>query len=1381
MVLLLMFANFAKAENRGYQEWLKKRDELKQDSSVARYYTFEDVKDSKSIVKDLSVSGADLKFVPYRDRETGKVFDDLQVIEGRWPEKKAVRLDRGFYQGPAFNIGKNQFTAEVWFRRQGPGSILPASKLNNGHILAVSGYRKGWHLLTTYDPEPGITFGIGMPGGHYSAGSVIKLDAAMPDNTWHHIAVTWDGKDMRLYLTGQLKGTAPLEKDYIPVGDQDSLKVGYAKAGVGSLIMDIGEIVIYDRALTSSEIEKLGRGPEEVSGEDIFNRADSFIAAGEYEKARAEYEKLRGLPNFGKEQALFNIAESFRIEKNYDSVHKAYKEILRLEGLNDFYRIYALFREAEAYIEQKDYNSARQLYEEIIKKEGALNRHVFKARLCTGDTFRSEGDYFRARDIYEKLLREEESSSFPNDGYRLEARDRLEEIEGLRNGADMKDLREQRVERINKPRYAVYVSVEGSNSNTGTRKSPFATIKRAQEEVIRVKEKGMPAGGIVVYLRAGRYFIEDSIVFGREDSGSEDSPVVYRNYPGEEVRIIGGKEIANFKPLTEPDTLRRLPEEARDKVWTADIREAGISKYGELVTRGFRRPRPGALELICNGKVMKLARWPNREWTRVAGITEVDGVTRKTEYQVGKFIYSGTRPERWKEEKDMWVKGYLGVNQPFALTHMKIGYIDTKKKVINLLPDTLPEACPWWGKAPVAKNHPYFVYNLLSEIDMPGEWYLDRETGRLYFYPPGDISNCEAIVTTLDDNIISFRDASEVILYGLILEGTWRHGIEIKGGKRNLVAGCVIRNTGQWAVKITSGWEHGVIGCDMHDMGEGGVFLDGGDRKKLIPARHTVDNNHIYGFNRFCGGPRQAIKIEGVGQRISHNVIHDSPHQGIRFNANDHIIEYNEIHDLPHEAREIGAIYTYGEPWYLMNRGSVVRNNLIHHISYRSSPNLTHGLNGIHVDAMNAGLVFTKNIFYRVPTGISSTFPGNYLTNNIFVDVENRGIGQGDRSNIFCNERDINGGPNIRMMNRLAARLKSVNYKQPPWNYRYPPLVGMMEVMPSRWGSIQGSIIEHNINTGGPFISFNRNARATTRYGNNWDGQRLLFAGKENMDFSIRPGSPVFGLTGCEPVKMEGIGVYMDELRVSWPINRTKEDIGKYYNPDWSQAEEVKATMKAVQRISSPLTYNVVFPVSSIEIDGKLEKDEWLGLDKKKAMAIERHHKQEGKKGPINYAWVLCDRTYLYIATEHTADPWIEGMPLGAKDHLPKIEVAIESRMGPQSQDWWPEDMLTGPIYSIACTCEGQLEINNLFGMDYKQKQGLEKSIEYKTTIFDRESLIWTSEMKIPLNLLGIDPAEVERLAFNIGVHNRGGWFAWVPTGATIWRLENAGFIEFVK
>ena len=1373
-IILMAAVLSAKGQGTGYSEWVKRRDALKKDSSVVRYYTFEDVADSQSIVKDLSGKGGDLKFFPFVDAKTKEKHADLKVIEGRWPEKKAVSLDRGWYQGPPVEIKDKNFTVEIWMRKNGPGSITVPPNGKRGYIISSPpGWGAGWRLKTEYSPGKYLTFDIGIPKNNVRA----KSDRMYSDKIWHHVAATWDGKDMKLYVDGEMVASREYSGEYFP--GKSPFRIGYRSGG--SILLDVDEVVIYNRALNADEIAKTGKGSAGISPQEAFSMADAFIKAGDYEGAREVYEKLKRLPSFGKEMALFNIAESYRLEKAYAKALKTYSEILKLDNLADYYRVHCLFMQAEVYLEQKNYAGARMCYRQVTETEGALKHHLFSAHLKTGDTFRDERKYTRAREIYRQLLSEEDTSDNPHDGYRVDTRDRLMSIDGMKDGSAVKSEAEKRIDLVMNPKHYIYVSLQGNDENPGTKDRPFCSIQRAQQEVRKIKERGMPEGGIAVYIRRGKYFITESISFEKEDSGTSKAPVVYRSYPGEEVRIIGGRQVKNFKLLDETSELKRLPEESRGKVWVAALKDAGINDYGTLLNRGGYcyngKPNPAAMELFFNGKPMQIARWPNEGYARVAGFPEPDGYDthRKANYQKGTFCYSGDRPSRWLEEKEIWLHGYWYFE--YSKDHVKLAGINPGEHSISVHPDIR-----WWKKyplysVPILDNAPYYAYNILGELDVPGEWYIDRDTGHLYFYPPQDINNSEVIVSTLDAPIFKLENASNVVLFGLTIECTRHDAIMIEKGANNLVAGNVIRNTGQSAVIIENGWNHTVAGCDMHDMGEGGVSLNGGDREKLIPACHTVENNHIYRFNRFDGGYRHAVKVDGVGQKVSRNVISGSPMQAIHFNANDNLIEGNELYDSPYEGREIGCLYVYGESWSLMNRGIVIRNNFFHHISYHSSPNLTQGLCAIHIDALNAGLVIEKNFFYRFPAGVSSTYPGNRIENNVFIDAATVSISQGDRSALFYKNASLDAEPNYILLSRLAQRLRSVNYKQPPWNYRYPQLTDIMTEIPSEWPKSRGSTIERNLNKGGRFIVFSRGARQHTSAENNMDKEDILFRDAEKMDFSIWPGAPVYGLTGFEPLDMNGIGVYRDKLRASWPINR--EPV-KYYKADWQKSSELKSNMVPLRRVSKALEYTVRRREKPIVIDGKLDAEEWMGLDLRKAMTIKQYYTGEEKEGPASYAWMAYDDQYLYVAMSHDADPWKEGMSASLKEkHKPVVEIVFEGQAGPGTRSWWREDMVTGPLYIFWFLTDGSFETRNIFGMPHSMVVKLQSSIKYSAVLSDTANFKWVSEMRIPLEDIGINPLEADKLSFNIGIGKRPGWFAWVATGDSIWRVENAGFIKF--
>jgi len=159
----------------------------------------------------------------------------------------------------------------------------------------------------------------------------------------------------------------------------------------------------------------------------------------------------------------------------------------------------------------------------------------------------------------------------------------------------------------------------------------------------------------------------------------------------------------------------------------------------------------------------------------------------------------------------------------------------------------------------------------------------------------------------------------------------------------------------------------------------------------------------------------------------------------------------------------------------------------------------------------------------------------------------------------------------------------------------------------------------------------------------------------------------------------------------------------------------------------------------------------------------------------------MHDSKNLYVAMKHEPDPFREGMSARMERHIPVTEIAIESQYGPHSQGWWMEDMVTGPIYSIGGNYEGKVIVNNLFGMAHSRVKKLEESIEYKVFAVDKKNMEWTSETKIPLAEIGIKAGEIDRLCFNIGAWKKDGWFAWVATGQSIWRVENAGFIRFAR
>jgi hypothetical protein len=102
-----------------------------------------------------------------------------------------------------------------------------------------------------------------------------------------------------------------------------------------------------------------------------------------------------------------------------------------------------------------------------------------------------------------------------------------------------------------KPGLVLRVASDGADTHDGTAAAPFRTLNRAQEAVRVVKAKaGLPQGGILVQIAPGNYPVEKSLVFGPEDSGEVDRPVVYAG-SGVATVLSGGAD-ANNPALMDP-------------------------------------------------------------------------------------------------------------------------------------------------------------------------------------------------------------------------------------------------------------------------------------------------------------------------------------------------------------------------------------------------------------------------------------------------------------------------------------------------------------------------------------------------------------------------------------------------------------------------------------------------------------------------------------------------------------------------------------------------------------------------------------------------------------------------------------------------------------
>lgn len=711
----------------------------------------------------------------------------------------------------------------------------------------------------------------------------------------------------------------------------------------------------------------------------------------------------------------------------------------------------------------------------------------------------------------------------------------------------------------------IHVASNGRDTWTGNlpapskdgKDGPVATLVHARD-LVRQLRREKPLEPVTVTLRGGVYRVTEPLALTAEDSGSTQAPVTWRGAPSEAVRLLGGAELTAWAPVTDPAVRQRLDPAARAKVRHVNLKALGVEDLGVV--------QPGATgaQLFCGGKYMTLARYPNEGWLRIADVpqegelkfpgdfrntapTTIGGKIAGKHY--GRFTYDGDRPSRWQDPADLWVHGYWVWDYQDQYHHVQ--KLDTEKK------EVWPE--PPYHFYGYHQNARYYFLNVLEELDQPGEWYLDRKTSTLYFWPPEGQEKANVVFPTLTKPLFQLDGVSNLELRGLVMEGGRAGAVRVNGGDHVLVAGCTFRNFGDTVIAMKGGTDHAVRSCDLSELGAGGIALEGGDRKTLTPGNHVVENCEIHHIGRVQAPYRPAVRLDGVGLKVSHSYIHDCPHGGLGFEGNDHTIEYCEFTRIGYDAGDTGTIYTAYDWTY---RGHEIRYNYFHGI--HSAPNVHVGSMTVYFDLPAGGVHLYGNVFFDNQRAFFTNSGRDCLIeNNIFVKC--------DPSVYFNSWRDMmlfeKGGAW-----RIWERMQEIGYDKPPYSTRYPELLRLYKDGDPRIPT--GNVVRCNVSTGGQFLGLQPLVDfEDVKVERNLIGDQLLFAGSptgdgksgrysqgdpvltplwekagnvmipgdpgfmdiEREDFRLKPSSPAWKL-GFKPIPFEQIGLQLDAFRKSLPV-----------------------------------------------------------------------------------------------------------------------------------------------------------------------------------------------------------------------------------------------------
>ena len=583
---------------------------------------------------------------------------------------------------------------------------------------------------------------------------------------------------------------------------------------------------------------------------------------------------------------------------------------------------------------------------------------------------------------------------------------------------------------------------------------PFATLARARD-AIRESKGGQPLDKpVTVLVRGGKYYLDETLVFTPEDSGTREWPIAYQAYPGEKPILSGGRKLDGWEPYEGRIVQCRLPE-AKGGGWK------------------FR-------QLFCDGQRQIRARYPDFDpenplhggWAFVEGPAE-EGSYVAFKYQPDTFAEKDTGKPRWAKPRqaEVYMLRDWGVTDVIP-----IKTIDEDDRVITLAYGvTSHDVYPWFTPTPLSTRNRFYVENVLEELDQPGEWCLDSEEGVLYFWPPAPVEKAEVVAPVLDC-LVDLRGSSPpripphppppyvrgvswITISGFTFTETTTgdnmHRERLDGYGAMFPEGG--RSYCGEALHLT-GADHCCIENNIfYAVGGNGLYLEGYNTRNLIrnneishagacgvvligskyfrpvqrhPTYNQIVDNHIHHcgfFDKYGAGVFLGLSDGNV---VGHNLIEYLPHHAINLGGSGfgrNILEYNEIRHACLETFDNGAINSWmTDPHEYTQRdtersGHIIRYNRIAdtrgcRIDEQGKLAPGGNANGIYMDDYTSNCFVYGNLIER-SGGMGGVYinggKNNIVENNIIVECRGQlsagpcwgfapQMGDFANGNVFC-------------------------------------------------------------------------------------------------------------------------------------------------------------------------------------------------------------------------------------------------------------------------------------------------------------------------------------------------------------------------------------------
>lgn len=645
-----------------------------------------------------------------------------------------------------------------------------------------------------------------------------------------------------------------------------------------------------------------------------------------------------------------------------------------------------------------------------------------------------------------------------------------------------------------------YVSTNGSDQNNGSIATPFATLQKAVSAAAN-------QSNAIIKLRGGSYPITSAISLNRNHKG-----LTIEAYPKEQVTLTGAQKIpfSAFTKVTDQEILDRIIEpEGKEKVVQTYLPDVGITQLGQLQFQGFYVGSSYAPILTWNDTLMQYARYPNEGYLYTDQIIR-NGTSGASQYGTCQceFTIKSDRWKQWSQAKDIWSLGFLRHDWADVTSPSTITENGTLTAYVR-------------PNYPATSNRRIRFFNLLEELDMPGEFYIDRDSKIMYLIPPEGIGRQDSLsYTTYSNRFFNLSNTSGITIRGLRLEGTLGRGIQVSNCTNVAIDSCEITAIGDTAVQFDSCSYSGVKNSYLHELSSRGVLFNNcGDRKTLTKSYCYLTNSVLKTFSQYRRTYAPGVELYGTGITVSHNKFIDSPHFASRYETNECIFEYNEFENICNDTSDAGVLYS-GRDW--STRGNIIRYNYFHDLNTIST---TTGMKmqAVYLDDMHSSTAVYGNIFYK--TSAVALFGGgryNTFTNNLMLECD-LPFRFDSRGTTWASSGE---GSEIR------NNLRRMPYQTGIWAQTYPELVNILNDNPElpKYNTIRNNVIYKT-----PAMNIDQNVITYGTVENNITvSSAASFQDYENRDFRLKPGCEILQkIPDWEEIPFDQIGPQPVEPPVS--------------------------------------------------------------------------------------------------------------------------------------------------------------------------------------------------------------------------------------------------------